>query len=197
MFVIGEAAIRVRPTVELQQVERFDAVEDLSTSISTDVVKVAHGSYILELTRELWPPEVEDRALFALCCDGLRALAQTPAGPGMLRAYEMKLLHAVGLLPNLDTCTDCGKPIDPNRVDSLAISFSGAICESCPHNGIGLTAKAWNYLRALQGCSLFEAPAITVDSAERREVRDVMLRIVHHHVGKELQTLSVIRQLGT
>ncbi len=200
LFVLGEAVIR--PTRgELGLLERFDAREDFSGRISADLVKVAHGSYLLELAREFWPPEQRDPELFELVVTAMRVLADHPASPSLLRSYELKLLALVGLVPAIDHCAACGLVIEPASLPELAfgIDGSGVFCPGCVDQQASprtIPAALHEHLVALVRGSLSEAAVQAVERPVARAARDLMLEVTRHHLGKELRSVQFISQLA-
>lgn len=208
LFVLGEAELRTRPRSELLSLERFDSVEDLAPQIATDVVKVAHGSYVLELARELWPAQQPEPRVFSLVCQALRALAGGPGqeaqtGPGLLRAYELQLLRAIGVGPSFDRCVRCGMAVDADGAGGggsaagLSVTGGGAICFRCGATGWPLSREVLSLCDQLARTPLAEAGALAMSGAARRDLRDLMLMLLRHYLGKDLQSWAFLRQLAT
>jgi DNA repair protein RecO (recombination protein O) len=197
LFVLGEATLRAsRGGGELWLLERFDGVEDLTAAIGGDVVKLAHGSYLLELTRELWPPGQPEPAGFELLLEGLRALARADRPTAsLLRAYELRALGAVGLAPALDRCPVCAAGIAD--AGSFDLARGGVVCRRCGGHGIALGAEAIERLQALQRVPLGEAAALEAPPPVARTLREVMREVVRHTLGKELRSLEFILKLAS
>jgi DNA repair protein RecO (recombination protein O) len=194
LFVIGEAALRPSRGGELMLLERFDGVEDLGAAIGGDVVKLAHGSYLLELTRELWPPGQPEPRGYEILLEGLRTLASAPrASASLLRAYELGALGAVGLAPSLDLCPVCGREVveaarfDPGR--------GGAICETCSTSGFPLGGEVLETLRRLQRMPIARAVSAELPPGVSRGLRETMLLVVRQTLGKDLRSLEFILKL--
>jgi DNA repair protein RecO (recombination protein O) len=204
LFVIGDASLRpARRGGELLTLECFDALEDLAPRIASDAVKVGHGSYILELARELWPPAQPEEAAFELVCDALRTLAGSGPDPALLRAYELQLLGAIGLAPALDRCVGCGAAAaDPVRVN---IARGGILCADCGP-GLPLSVAAHAVLLRLQRAPLGRASALAAGDppaalspgtvSPMREARDVMQLVLRQVLGKDLRSVEFLAQLA-
>lgn len=195
LFVVGEAALR-KGRGELLVLERFEAREDLSARISADVIKVAHGGYVLEVARELWPAEQRDPALFELVVETLRALSLTPPSANLLRAFELKALAVCGVLPALERCAGCDRPLDPGPL-TLDAGRGGAICARCAPPGDEVAAVACAGLLQLLRTPIdrvVEHPK--TDPAAARVMRGLMLDAVRLHLGRDLQSLRFIAQLA-
>ncbi len=194
LFVIGDAAVKSRARGDLSLLERFDSIEDLAPGISGDVVKVAHGSYLLELARELWPEDQPEPAAFELVCEALRALAANPPSPPLLRAFELQCLEIMGLSPCLDRCVACGR--DPGEQGTLFnLHRGGVLCRSCDPQGWPLPHAARSFLVQMGREALASAAVATPARDTAHQARDLMLDVVRHHLGKDLKSLEFITQL--
>jgi DNA repair protein RecO (recombination protein O) len=197
LFVVGEASLRLAQRGgELLTLERFDALEDLAPRLASDAVKIGHGSYILELARELWPPAQPEEASFELVCEALRVLAASQPNAALLRAYELQLLGAVGLAPALERCVGCGAAVaDPVRV---SIARGGVLCAGCGQ-GLPLSAAAHAVLLQLQRTPLAQTSAVSEAGPgpiPMREARDLMQLVLRQVLGKDLRSVEFLAQLS-
>jgi DNA repair protein RecO (recombination protein O) len=209
LFVIGEAVLRPTRRGELLSLERFDCQEDLAATVGSDIIKMAHGSYMLELARELLPPAQPDPQLFELLCQALRTLSRQDASPSLLRAFELQALSCAGVDPSLKHCVACGA--EPAG-DGLAFypARGGILCARCAStSGPGssaaragakvflLDAAAYSALLNFQRLSMAEAAKVVLRREVAHRVREVMLFLIHQTLGKELRSLAFIVQLST
>ena len=195
LFVVGQATLQQRRRSELLLLEGFRCCEDLAPAISSDVVKVAHGSYLLELTREIWPADAPDRRLFDLACEGLRALAGHPPNPALLRAFELQLLAVAGLAPSLQHCVRCGAAATASPM-GFSVSAGGVICQGCGPHGWPFSAALQRQLLDLLEMPLAPAAETTISRETAHQARELLWMLVRHHLGKELRTLAFIAQLA-
>jgi DNA repair protein RecO (recombination protein O) len=206
LFVIGEATLRTASRRGMLTLERFEGLEDLSGEISSDVVKLAHGSYILESARELWGTDQPDPECFDLVCESLRALASGPPSASLLRAYELQLLGVVGLGPSLDSCVACGGEARPEEglTLDLDVAQGGVICSSCTSTGergssasrFPMHVDSHRTLLNLQTIRLSRASGVEVERSTARQIRELMLRLMRHHLGKDLRSLEFLVKLA-
>jgi DNA repair protein RecO (recombination protein O) len=194
LFVVGEATLRPPRRGELYGLERFDAVEDLGSHIAEDVVKLGHGSYLLELTRELWPAAQPEPTAFDLLLAALRSLAGRPPAPALLRAYELQLLGAVGLAPSLDRCVVCGLP--PSGPVRINVARGGVLCAGCG-DGLPLAPATHQLLQQLQRAPLHAAAALPASVEAAREARNVTLLVLRHVLGKDLRSVEFLLKMSS
>lgn len=200
LFVRGEAVLHKPLRGELFRLERFDAAEDLGLLLTSDLTQMAHGSYLIELARELWPPEQRDVALFDLLWTALSALAHHGASATLLRVYELKLLAVIGFAPSLTACVRCGCDLSEGGGD-LRVGFSptqgGVICSACGHDTeLSLSRPVLAQLQRLN-CLPFEACTSSpmADGVGAR-IKDLTSAILNHYLSKRPQSVSFIGQVN-
>lgn len=101
--------------------------------IGEDPDKYFAASFVLELTDKALPEELPQPKLLNELVDFLGTLEDRSKGfITLVIAYEIKLLDAVGMLPNLDECVVCGsKPDDAKRLRYFSVEDGGMICDEC------------------------------------------------------------------
>lgn len=198
LFVIGQATLAPARRGDLLQLERFDVDEDLAGAMGMDIVKVAHGSYIVELARELWPPGQPEPEAFDLTCDVLRVLATGAPSASLLRCFELSLLRLMGLAPVLDRCVECGAA--PGEGARYSAVRGGVVCAGCGSAGaageVPLPPAAREGLQWLGAAPPARAAVYASSRSATRQMREAMHGTVRHHVGKELRSLEFLLQLG-
>ena len=199
LFVLGRAEL-VAPRREgaLWRLERFEAMEDLGGRISVDLGRVTHGSYILEVTRELWPSEAHEPAIFGLVIEALRAVAATSPSPSLLRSFELGLLKEIGLAPSFDRCVDCGAVISDDAPGPFGFSATsgGIICGGCGAHGWPLTAATRREAKVLTSMPPLDAAERQPDLAVARALREMLMLLIRHHVGRELHAWQFLSQMA-
>ena len=101
--------------------------------IGEDPDKYFAASFALELTDKALPEVLPQPKLLNELVDFLGTLEDRSKGfITLVIAYEIKLLDAVGMLPNLDECVVCGsKPDDAKRLRYFSAEDGGMICDEC------------------------------------------------------------------
>ena len=94
------------------------------------------ASFVLELTDKALPEELPQPKLLNELVDFLETLEDRSKGfITLVIAYEIKLLDALGMLPNLDECVVCGtKPDDKHRLQYFSVEDGGMVCDECIKN---------------------------------------------------------------
>jgi DNA repair protein RecO (recombination protein O) len=124
---------------------------DSRESLRADWRRVCTASYLCDLTSRACPAGQESGPIYRLLAGALDALCAGPADTEGVLRYELSLLHALGLMPQLAPCPRCHTPEQPWTRFALA---SGRVV--CPHTGAGTPGE----------------PTVTV----HREALDILLR---------------------
>lgn len=204
LLVLAKWELGRKPRGELWSLEGAEVVREW-TRLSSDVVAVAHASYVAELVGALLPAESPDPHALEVICALWDSLADAGPSPGALRAVELALFELAGHRPAIDQCAACGEKalergavFDPSR--------GGAICRRCAATSHGagirpLDPQTRAYLRAVIELDT-PAAARAVDTDERftatdrHAARDAMLAMVASLVGRPLKSLEYIAKLG-
>jgi DNA repair protein RecO (recombination protein O) len=204
LLVLGRYQLGRRPRGELWGLDSGEVVREWQ-SLASDVVAVAHASYVAELVSALLPPEAPDPAVLELVVALWDSLAEAGPSPGALRAVELAMLDLAGHRPALDRCAACSADdletqtvFDPTR--------GGAICRRCAATSHGpnvrpLDAQTLAYLRAVAELGA-PGPARAVDRdprftpADRAAGRDAFVGMVTGLAGRPLRSLEYIAKLG-
>lgn len=199
LFTVSEVELRRRPGSELWTLSAATP-RDVFPEITADLAAIAHGSYATELVRELSAPEQPDEDVFDLLLELFAAL-RAGAVASRLRAFELRLLSAIGLGPVFDRCAACGER-DLSRGAVLDPHRGGAVCAGCAAASRTLGVRpladdARQLLVAAQRApSLAAADALETEGDAASAARDAMLALISHHVGKPLRSVEFIAKLS-
>ncbi len=130
---MGEVAFRLsRGGSELGTLTNWHQVE-VFPGLRRDLPRLYLALYALELTWTLTAELDPHPGLFVALVDLLEAAATEPRGelPSRAVRFQARLLRAIGLAPNLRTCSTCGRPRDPGRSAFFSPASGGLLCRRC------------------------------------------------------------------
>lgn len=179
------------------------AIEREWTALASDVVAVAHASYVTELVGALLPAEAPDPEALEVVVALWDCLAQAGPSAGALRATELALLELAGHQPAIDRCAACGQvELDQGAVfDPVR---GGAVCRACAATSRGAGVRPFapptrHYLRAIAEASgPVAAGALDPEftSEDRLAAREAIVAMVTALVGKPLRSLEYLGKLA-
>jgi DNA repair protein RecO (recombination protein O) len=196
-MVVSGVVFYLRPGRELSLVSQAE-VERQWPELRRDVVRMAYGGAVLELTDALVSEQETDAALFDLLETTLDAVAGADEGllDPVLWRFEVLLSSALGYGPELSQCVVCG-----NRTAG-EIRFSprlgGLVCGSCAGEAPGawpLSGEAAAIVTRLsaddgEAGSSAAAPA-PASAAVRDEIGGALMAFLSEHAGRELRPKSL------
>lgn len=204
LLVLGRYQLGRRPRGELWGLESAEVVREW-TQLATDVIAVAHASYVAEIVGGLLPPESPEPEVLDVIVAAWDSLAEAGPSPGALRAVEVALLEIAGHRPALDRCVGC----DTSELGAgsvFAPSRGGVLCRRCAATSRDLgirpiDAGARAYLREIEKLgSPAAARSLDADprfvAADRTAARDALVAMIQTLVGRPLRSLEYLAKLG-
>ena len=166
-------------------------------SLKSDLTAVTKGLYTIELVDGFGSEDHPNQSLYGLTLDILSAISQNPRSDLILRFFELHLLSASGLMPELYKCVECRKTLEPSE-HRFSADGGGTICTDCTPSDVllrPLSLRALKVLRFLARASLSDLPALYLDDALRQEIKSVLGTSVEYWLGKEIRSNSFLEHL--
>lgn len=92
----------------------------------------ACASYLTDLVARASPPEAPHAEAYRLLDEVLDELAENSASPMLVFWFELRLLEALGLAPQLTRCIKCHRDLAPqDRGIRFQAAHGGLICGAC------------------------------------------------------------------
>ena len=204
LLVLARYQLGRPPRGDLWSLEGGEMVREW-VHLASDVVAVAHASYIAELVGAIVPPETPEPEALEVIIGLWDCLAEGGPSPGALRAAEMTLLELAGHAVAIDRCAACNS----SELDGGAVfdaTRGGAICRRCAGGSRSAGVRQFDpetraYLSTIAKLVTPRAArAVDTDArfsqAERAAGRDAMLGMIGSLVDKPLRSLEFIAKLG-
>jgi DNA repair protein RecO (recombination protein O) len=186
---------------EHQELVRIESADIMSqpADICNDLVRAAAGAVMLELVKELAPPNERNTSAFILLAHVLHLLNAGEDPIFLLRIFEIKFLSILGYQPKLDHCLSCG--IQP-KGDVIFLSMKGGmLCPNCmvssgePQVKLSQGAVGF-YYQALRMdmdkiCRLKPSPGIL------KELDQAFAAHTLHILGKRLKSTEFLRSVSS
>jgi len=193
--VTGVAQIRERRTRDAFDLDSFEVMEPRQGLVS-DVVKMAHASYALELVDRLTPEHHPDPVLFTWLQTALAEIDAKPANATRLRIFELGLLDRVGLGPAIDRCSSCGTALGKGHEAAWDANAGGASCSDCARGSHTVSDAFRDALTALNRCPLEAAETLNFPVEINRQCRNALQELLLLHTGGPLKTVEFIAKLS-
>ena len=153
--------------------------------------RYAVASVVAETIDAFCEPDLALPEVYALVVGAIAAIAASAAPQDLLPRFSLRLLDMLGLAPPLDTCVQCGSPLDggPAWVDGAAGGLLDAACRERWRDLPELGADDLENLRALARPK--GGPAGAAVRATPRAARAVE-ELVAHHLGRHPKALAAL-----
>ncbi len=112
----------------------IDSAETIRSfyGLGEDVDKYMAASYVLEFTEKIIPYEQPQRAITKLVFDFFSELETRESKyETLVLAYQIKVLKILGVMPELESCIQCGQSTEPVV---FSIPNGGLLCKKCYQN---------------------------------------------------------------
>lgn len=186
---------RLEPFVHLRisfrsRAGRMNFVEDCETisvypSFMQNVQLFALGSFIIENIEVLVPQEEPNEKTFGLLVDTFSSLdSGRSALPELLR-FQLSILKLSGLMPNLQSCAECGRVIGERS--SFSIKKGGFICSGCSSGKTGGLDLPRDFL--------LDSGLMDGDHGMAFNYVNLFRKFTEYHTGKEFKSFKLVEEL--
>lgn len=193
-YLVGSRAVQVMASAEI--LEGFPAIH-------TDLSKYGTASYFAEMVDALSGEYEKNEAVFDLTLESLRLLEARAVPPIAIRAFELKLVAALGYQPELSKCVVGEEQIggDKHKSPVTNVSFSielGGLL--CPEHAERYPGKkiSWGTvvtLRKMLDQDLAATAKMALTKEVSEEVKSLIADFLRYHVAPKLKSPKVLQSL--
>jgi DNA repair protein RecO (recombination protein O) len=178
-------------------------------ALKSDLWRMACGLYILELIDSFTIEGGESRPLFDLSLDILNRLSEPDSSEGILRYFELHLLHYLGYRPQLRRCVNCDSPLKP-VVNFFSLSMGGLLCPHCNSEenhryeqieaiplkpSLPVSVRALKVLRLWQSYDYTTARRVRLKPELYYALEQVLHEYIRYILQRELKSLTWLKEL--
>jgi DNA repair protein RecO (recombination protein O) len=166
--------------------------------IRTDLDRVAVASYLSELVGKLNADADVSRQVLSLVRAAFQALEGGYEPRLVADYYQWQAITLAGLRPDLYACVECGRKLFPSEL-AFSPGLGGVLCKECvavDAEAIRTSPEAIKLLRAFTERPFAEASGILVREPIKKEVSNLLERLVHHHLEREPKSRRFLNLVG-
>ncbi|MCZ7587206.1 MAG: DNA repair protein RecO [Deltaproteobacteria bacterium] len=191
--ILVRVAVRKRGMARVEAGKLLDGYWPLSQSAAG----VAALEHVVELARRFSAEDHAEPEIYRLSVAALEDLAAHGVRPRVLRTFELRLLGAAGLAPNLEHCVVCKKAARENAAARYSVARFGIVCSACTPGRelteLSAATRAW--MRETQSAPFGELFTIPAPAGAVEPLADLLPRQVEYHLGAPLKALRYARRL--
>jgi DNA repair protein RecO (recombination protein O) len=170
-------------------------------SLTSELERIAHASYLVEITDGLVGERETNPAIFQHLQEGLAHLESNGPSLRFLTFFELKLLRLTGYQPVLDRCRKCS---DSGFSEISQWHFSpldgGILCDSCARSCrevLPVGRRAVEILTALQSETDHLPAPLSLPASVVAEIRSVVLRFIQFQMDREIKSAPFLNQFSS
>jgi DNA repair protein RecO (recombination protein O) len=190
---------------QIDVVTQADTI-DAFIALRDNLDRVSYAYYLLELVDKFSEEETENHPVFDLLLRALGWLGDQATKPDLLaRFFELRLLQYVGYRPQLFSCVNCGKIIEP--IENYFSAEAGGVldpdCVATQREKIAghardaqvISLNALKVLRYLQTREWETVRVLNLNADVLSEVEILLQRYIGHHLERNLKSIEFLREL--
>jgi DNA repair protein RecO (recombination protein O) len=164
-----------------------------------DLTSLYAGYYVAELLNELTDDYDPHPELFDAAQEALVALAQAGSIATVILRFELLTLTALGHMPSLSRCVECGQPIQPAGRVAFGLVVGGVLCRHCRPGKtqvVSVSEPSLDLLSRLAEPANSSWRGAEIDRRLLGELRGLMNGYVAHLLGHRPQMHRYLRLLA-
>jgi DNA repair protein RecO (recombination protein O) len=185
---------------------------DSFVPLKSNLELCAYALYATELVHQFGVERQENRPLFRLFLELMQELGKSEPvsdGPderdyratadGLLRYFELHLLHTAGYRPQLQLCVACRQPL-PATGAYFSVASGGVVCPKCRPSqsyAFPLSSGSLETLRRIQDGDWLAARRLGPDARTRREMELLLRTYLRYLLERDIRSaawLDMLRQ---
>ena len=158
---------------------------------------ITKGLYLAELVDGFGSESQPNLPLYQLSLDTLHSIARDPDSDLPLRYFELRLLQASGLMPELYHCVECRNPLQENK-HRFSPNVGGVLCLDCSPAEARirpLSVRALKVLRLFHRGRQAEALGLRLNPSLSQELKTLLASTVSYWLEKEIRSTSLLERL--
>lgn len=159
--------------------------------IRTDLDRISHASYAVELLSAITPERLPNARVFRLVTAYLEHLDSCDADPSDRHFYELNLLNILGYRPQLENCSSCGAPFTAAGGGIAEAQGHLLLCCRCSRGGSSISQSGISLLSETMKRGRFGA--VRFSREDIPAIDRFMEAFIQSTTGRKLKSLAFIR----
>lgn len=173
-------------------------LKNFFSKVRNDFEKLTIATYLIELVDNFTEQGEPNEELFGLLVDSLTLLA-TPISPKRVaRIFEIKMLELLGLIPRLDNCVNCGKPITSDAYFSNVLG--GVLDKDClgeDKSAPKILSGTMHFISHISRLPFDKVGRIKVSEVVGKEVEKILRNFIDFQLDRSLKTVEFFRKVNS
>lgn len=177
-----------------KKLDTLKSCELISYPLQFDLKQMAYAALIAEVTENLTEEHQPQEEIYELLL-AVRSVLIKHNPRLVALSYIVKLLFLTGILPNCQSCVNCGKPAEGDSYFSVV--QGGLVCNDC-HGGEELPfgTEAQEFMAQLLTLDFNNPQPFKVRGGALMELEKILQRFIVFQTDKPLKSLGFLSQTG-
>ena len=180
----------------LDYVTQVQVIESFG-GLKADLDSISRGFYVAELIDGFGSENGANESLFNLGIETLHAISGNRETELPLRCFDLRLLDASGLKPELYRCVECRQELQPGR-HRFSPGLGGTLCLDCrppETNVLPLSVQVLKVLRLLDRNRPGSIQPLRISENLRQELRILLEVTLEYWLDLQIRSNSFMEQL--
>lgn len=174
----------------------------LSTLISTDVInsyknivsnldKISYATYIIDLTYQVIR-QSDKKEIFDILRSSLEKIDEGLDEAVITSIVELKYLHYLGVMPNIDECSICG---NKTNIITLSGKVGGLICSNCYNDEYLVKDITIKLIRMFYYVDIDKITKLQVKKDNLKEINRFLQEYYDEYTGLYLKSKKILEKI--
>lgn len=194
--ILNRVDISVSTGKNLDVVTQVQSIQSFSP-MRANLEALSKGLYLCELIDGFSVDGSGNPELYNLFCNMITILENHHQAAIQLRYFEFHLLRLSGFMPELHTCCECHKQLEPKK-HLFSPAKGGTLCDKCDRSGsaiLHLSLTALKVLRFIKKTTLDDVITVIASKTVLMEIHALLSNSIKYWLEKELKTTAFMDRL--
>lgn len=176
--------------------------DGLSTLISTDIInsyknivsnldKISYATYIIDLTYQVIR-QSDKKEIFDILRSSLEKIDEGLDEAVITSIVELKYLHYLGVMPNIDECSICG---NKTNIITLSGKVGGLICSNCYNDEYLVKDITIKLIRMFYYVDIDKITKLQVKKDNLKEINRFLQEYYDEYTGLYLKSKKILEKI--
>ncbi len=159
-------------------------------NIKKDLLKISYASYLLDLTSQVLK-ENNNKNIYNILVSSLLKIEDDFDPEVITNILELKYLSYLGISPNFDTCSICGK----SKILTISVEKGGFICTDHHTNERIVSNKTLQIIRMLYYADIDKITKLEVSEPVKKEIYEFIDEYYESYTGLFMKTKEFLKNI--
>lgn len=196
IFALDEIVFYERKANDIYTISQYDLLEFFGP-VRASLEKLSYANYIIELLDSVTSLGDKNEEVFELLLNSLKLMGGDSSARRVARIFEIKLLHLLGFMPNLDGCSECGQACNAETV--FGLREGALLCKKCSkvsNSAISILPGTVKFIEHIRTMPFEKVARIKVSATVGKELENILRKFLDYHIERRLKTLEFLKAVG-